>query len=185
MMRILFASLMLAAAPAHAASGPVFSLANTNFTVLIAFLLFVGILIYFKVPAMLTGLLDKRAAKIQQDLEEARRLREDAKALVASYDRKLREAKEQVERIVSNAQTEASAAAEAAKADLARSIARKLQAAEEQIAAAEGAAIRAVRERAVAVAVAAAGDVLAKQLSSEGSGDLIDSSIMEVGKRLN
>lgn len=184
-MRYILALPMLAAAPAHAASGPFFSLANTNFTVLIAFLLFVGVLVYFKVPAMLSGLLDKRAAKIQQDLDEARRLREEAKALVASYDRKLREAKEQVERIVTNAQAEAKAAAEAAKADLARSIARKLQAAEEQITAAEGAAIRAVRERAVAVAVAAAGDVLASQLSNEGSGAMIDASIAEVGKRLN
>jgi len=184
-MRYILATLMLAALPAHAASGPFFSLANTNFTVLIAFLLFVGVLVYFKVPAMLSGLLDKRADKIQHDLDEARRLREDAKALVASYDRKLREAREQVERIVSNAQDEAKAAAEAAKADLARSIARKLQAAEEQISAAEGAAIRAVRERAVAVAVAAAGDVLARQLASDGSGALIDASIAEVGKRLN
>lgn len=184
-MRYILASLLMSAVPAHAASGPFFSLANTNFTVLIAFLIFVGVLVYLKVPAMLTGLLDKRAARIQQDLEDARRLREEAKALVASYDRKLKDAREQVERIVTTAQAEAKAAAEAAKADLARSIARKLQAAEEQIAAAEGAAIREVRERAVAIAVSAAGDVLAKQLANDGAGALIDASIAEVGKRLN
>ncbi|MFN3293646.1 MAG: F0F1 ATP synthase subunit B [Gemmobacter sp.] len=184
-MRYILPSLLLAALPAHAASGPFFSLANTNFTVLIAFVIFIGVLVYFKVPGMLTGMLDKRAAKIQQDLDEARRLREEAKALVASYDRKLKEARDQVERIVANAQADAKAAAEAAKADLARSIARKLQAAEEQIAAAEGSAIREVRERAIAVAIAAAGDVLAKQTTGESAAALIDASIAEVGKRLN
>ena len=176
---------LAAAVPAQAASGPFFSLANTNFTVLIAFVIFVGVLVYFKVPGMLGGLLDKRAARIQQDLDEARKLREEAKALVASYDRKLKEAKEQVERIVANAESEAKAAAEAAKADLARSIARKLQAAEEQIGAAEGAAIREVRERAIAVAVAAAGDVLAKQMTGDSAAAMIDASIAEVGQRLN
>ncbi|MDP2086550.1 MAG: ATP F0F1 synthase subunit B [Gemmobacter sp.] len=184
-MRYVLPLLMLAAVPAHAATGPFFSLANTNFTVLIAFLIFIGVLVYFKVPGLLAGLLDKRAAKIQDDLETARRLREDAKTLVASYDRKLKEAKEQVERIVANAQIEAQAAAEAAKADLARSIARKMQAAEEQIAAAEAAVIREVRERAIAVAIAAAGDVLSKQITGDSAGALIDASIAEVGKRLN
>lgn len=184
-MRYTIPALVAFTTPAHAASGPFFSLGNTDFTVLIAFLLFISVLVYFKVPALLSGLLDKRAAKIQQDLETARRLREEAKALVASYDRKLREAREQVDRIVANAQTDAKAAAEAAKADLARSISRKLQAAEEQIAAAETAAIREVRERAVAVAVAAAGDVMAKQMTAENAGSLIDASIAEVGQRLN
>jgi len=176
---------LLVAAPANAASGPFFSLGNTDFTVLIAFLLFVGVLVYFKVPALLAGLLDKRAERIQGDLETARRLRDEAKALVASYDRKLREANEQVARIVQGAQVDAKAAAEAAKADLARSIARKLQAAEEQIAAAETAVIRDVRERAIAVAVAAAGDILAKQMTAESAGSMLDASIAEVGQRLN
>jgi F-type H+-transporting ATPase subunit b len=184
-MRYILPSLLLAALPAHAASGPFFSLANTNFTVLIAFVIFVGVLLYFKVPAMLTGMLDKRAARIQQELDEARRLREEAKALVASYDRKLKEARDQVERIVANAQADAKAAAEAAKADLARAIARKMQAAEEQIAAAESAAIREVRERAIAVAIAAAGDVLARQTTGEAAAALIDASIAEVARRLH
>jgi F-type H+-transporting ATPase subunit b len=184
-MRYLSLPLILLALPAQAASGPFFSLGNSDFTVLIAFLLFIGILVYFKVPTLLTGLLDKRAEKIQQDLAEARKLREEAKALVASYDRKLKEAKEQVERIVAAAQVDAQASADAAKADLARSIARKLATAEEQIGAAEAAAVRAVRERAVSVAIAAAGDVLGKQMSGDGAAELIDSSIVEVGKRLN
>lgn len=185
MRNIIVPALLVAAAPAHAASGPFFTLQNTNFSVLVAFLIFVGILVYFKVPGLLFGLLDKRAAKIRQDLETARQLREEAKALVASYDRKLKEAKEQVERIVSGARADAQAAADSAKADLAASIARKLQAADEQIGAAEASAVREVRERAIAIAVSAASDVLAKQLSAQGAGSLIDASIAEVGKRLN
>ena len=185
MRHLLPALILVAAAPAHAASGPFFSLQNTNFSVLIAFLIFVGILVYFKVPGMLTGMLDNRATKIREDLETARRLHEEAKALVASYDRKLKEAREQVERIVAGAQADAQAAADAAKAELAASIARKLQAAEEQIAAAEASAVREVRERAVAVAVSVAGDLLSQNLAASGAGSLIDSSIREVGQRLN
>jgi len=54
----------LLASPALAASGPFFSLRNTDFVVLLGFLLFLGVLVYFKVPQMLTGQLDKRAAGI-------------------------------------------------------------------------------------------------------------------------
>lgn len=174
-----------AALPAHAASGPFFSLGNSDFTVLIAFLLFVGVLVYFKVPALLAGLLDKRAANIQSELDTARQLRDEAKTLLASYERKSREVKSQVERIISSASEDARIAADAAKEDLKRSIARRLQAAEDQIASAEAAAVREVRERAVSVAVAAAGDILAKQMTAESAGVLVDQAIAEVGAKLH
>ena len=57
-----------------AATGPFFSLQNTNFVVLVAFLCFIGILVYMKVPAKLTGMLDARAATIKAELDEARAL---------------------------------------------------------------------------------------------------------------
>ena len=76
--------LALLASPAMAASGPFFSLQNTNFVVLIAFIAFVGILIYMKVPAKLTGMLDARAATIKAELDEARALREEAKSILAT-----------------------------------------------------------------------------------------------------
>ena len=176
----------LFATPALAAGdGPFFSLGNSDFTVLIAFLLFVGVLVYFKVPALITGILDKRAETISKELETARQLRDEAKALLASYERKSREAKDQVERIIMSATDDAKAAAEAAKVDLARSIERRMQQATDQIAAAEQSAVREVRERAVAVAIAAAGDVLAKQMTAESAGEMIDKSITEIGARLN
>ncbi len=180
-------ALALAAAPgaAQAASGPFFSLGNTDFVVLLAFLLFVGVLVYFRVPGLLGGLLDKRAAQIRADLGEARALREEAQALLASYERKSREVKDQAERIVAQARDDAKAAADLAKDELRRGITRRLAAAEEQIQAAEDAAVRAVRDRAIAVAVAAAGDVIARQMTEERGAALIDGAITQVEKRLN
>jgi F-type H+-transporting ATPase subunit b len=178
-------TLALAATPALAAEGPFFSLGNSDFTVLIAFLLFIGILIKFKVPGLLVGMLDKRADGIAKELETARQLRDEAKALLASYERKSREVKDQIERIILTASDDAKVAAEAAKADLARSIERRMQQATDQIAAAEQSAVREVRERAVTVAIAAASDVLAKQITAESAVALIDQSISEIGARLN
>ncbi|NNL17220.1 MAG: ATP F0F1 synthase subunit B, partial [Boseongicola sp.] len=59
MTRIITLIAMVAATPAFAAKGPFFSLANTDFIVLISFAIFIGVLLYFKVPGMLTGMLDK------------------------------------------------------------------------------------------------------------------------------
>ena len=115
---VLFA---LMASPALAASGPFFSLRNTDFIVTLAFLVFIGILIYYKVPGIVGGLLDKRAEGIRADLEEARRLREEAQEIYASYERRQREVKGQADEIVANAKREAIAQADKAKADLATS----------------------------------------------------------------
>ncbi len=127
---------LTAATPAFAASGPFFSLGNTDFIVLMAFILFVLVLLKFKVPSMLSGMLDKRADGIRSELEEARALREEAQTILASYERKQKEVQEQADRIVAQAKTDAGAAAEQAKADLAVSIERRLAAAGEQIASA-------------------------------------------------
>ena len=82
-MKKLIALLALTASPAFAAGGPFFSLHNTNFVVLLAFIVFVGILLYAKVPAKIGGLLDARAVQIKAELDEARALREEAKALLS------------------------------------------------------------------------------------------------------
>ncbi len=179
--------LALAASPALAAGKdvPFFSLQNSNFVVLIAFLLFIGLLVYLGVPKKIVGLLDARAAQIKADLDEARALREEAKSVLASYERKQKDVAEQTERIIANAKDEAMAAAAQAKADLKVAIARRLQAAEEQIASAEASAVREVRERAVAVAVAAAGDILAKQMTADAAKASIDAAIDQVGAKLH
>lgn len=176
---------MLPAAPALAADGPFFSLHNSEFVVLIAFLIFVGVVIYVGVPKMLGAALDKRAAQIRGELDEARTLREEAQELLASYERKSREVTEQAERIVAHAREEAASAAEQAKADLKQSLARRLKAADEQIASAEAAAVKEVRDRAVQVAIAAAGEAVAKSMTASEANGLIDSAIKEVETKLH
>jgi F-type H+-transporting ATPase subunit b len=191
MNKLLVPAFALAAAPAFAAGddytpGYGFtSLFNTDFVVLIGFLLFLAILFYFNVPAMLGGMLDKRAEGIRSELDEARALREEAQTLLASYERKQREVADQSQRIVAAAKADAEAAAEKARADLQVSIARRLQAAEDQIANAEGKAIKQVRDRAVDMAIAAAGDAIAKSMSGADANGLVLSSIEEVERRLH
>jgi F-type H+-transporting ATPase subunit b len=177
--------LALLATPAFAAKGPFFSLGNTDFVVLLGFLSFIALLVYLKVPAKLMGMLDARAASIKAELDEARALREEAKSILATYERRQKEVAEQAERIVASAREEALAAAEQAKAELKRSIARRMAAATEQIASAEAAAIRQVREQAVTVAVSAAGDVLARQMTADAAAASIDAAIAQVEARLH
>ncbi len=158
---------------------------NTDIVVGLGFLIFIGILVYFGVPRLLGGKLDARAAEIRSDLDEARALREEAQSLLASYERKQKEVAEQAEQIVTAARSDAEAAAEAAKADIRRSVERRLATATEQIAAAENAAVRQVKDRAVAVAIAAAGDVIGRNMKDDAADALIDAAIGEVGAKLH
>ncbi|WP_095588431.1 F0F1 ATP synthase subunit B [Actibacterium ureilyticum] len=185
MKKLITLAMIAAASPALAASGPFFSLKNTDFVVLLAFLLFIGVLIYMKVPSTLGAMLDKRAEGIRAELDEARALREEAQTLLASYERKQQEVTEQSERIVAHAKEEAELAATEAKKDLEASIARRLQAAQDQIASAEAAAVKEVRDTAVTVAVSAASDVIAKGMTAQDGAGLIDAAIAEVKSKLH
>ena len=179
------AALMLAT-PAFAAGGePFFSLRSTEFVVTVAFLLFIGVLIYFKVPGLIGAQLDKRAAGIKKDLDDARALHDEARSILSSYERKQKEVQEQAAKIVETAKREAMAAADQAKADLKASITRRLAAAEDQIASAEAAAVREVRDRAVNIAVAAAGELIAEKMSKADKNGLIDAAIGEVESKLH
>lgn len=173
------------ATPAFAASGPFFSLKNTDFVVLLGLIVFLGILIYFKVPGLLGGMLDKRADDIKSELEEARRLREEAQTLLASYERKQKEVQEQADRIVAAAKEEAATAAEKARGDLEKSVARRLAAAQEQIASAQASAVKEVRDQAVSIAVAASRDVIAKQMTATEANKLIDDAIGQIETKLH
>lgn len=179
--------LALLAGPAAAAPGDYgfFSLRNTDFIVLLAFLGFIGILVYYKVPGLIGGLLDKRAEGIRNDLDEARRLREEAQEIYASYERRSREVKTQADQIVANAKREAEAQAAKAREDLSRSIDRRLQAAQDQIASAENDAVRAIRNSAVQASIAAAADILAQQVRAGDRSAGIDDAIEDVARRLN
>lgn len=178
-------ALAVMAAPAYAATGPFFSLGNTDFVVLLAFIVFVGVLVYFGVPGMLTGLLDKRAEGIQGELNEAKALREEAQSLLASFERKAKEVEGQAERIVAQAKEEAAAGAEQAKKDLEVAIERRLAAAEDRISNAEASALKDVKDRAVSVAIAAAAEVLQAQKSDETLAASADAAIEVVKAKLH
>ena len=158
---------------------------DTNIVVSIAFVAFVILLAYFGVHRMLFRMLDDRAAKIRDEIDEARRLREEAQSMLASYERRQREVEDQAEAIVRKAHQEAEEAAEQAKAEIAASVERRLKAAEEQIAQAEQGAVRAVRNRAVQVAVSAAEDMLRARMDDDRAAAMVDSAIETVGQRLN
>lgn len=185
MKQLLTLAFALSASPALAATGPFVSLHNTNFIVLLAFIVFIGVLIYFKVPGMVAGMLDRRAEDIKADLDEARALREEAQAILASYERKQKDVAEQADLIVEHAKRDAADAAEAAKQDLKASIARRIAAAEEQIKSAQNAAVKEVRDTAVSVAVGAAKDLIAKQMTAAEGNKLIEDAITDVETKLH
>ncbi len=175
----------LAAGPAMAAEGPFISLGNTDFVVLLAFLLFIAVLFYYNVPSLIMGMLDKRADGIKTELEEARSLREEAQTLLASYKRKQKDVQEQADRIVAAAKEDAQRAADQARADLATSLERRIAGAEEQIGSAQAAAIKEVRDQAAMIAIAVAREVIAKQMTAAEANRLIDDGIAQADAKLH
>ena len=190
MKRIVILTSILAAGPAAAASKNPFSpefysLANTDFVVLLGFIAFVALLAYLGVHKLIFKALDDRAETIKNELDEARALREEAQALLSSYQRKQKEVSEQADRIVAQAREEASMAAEQGKADIEESVARRLAAAAEQIEAAQAGAVKDVRDTAITVASQAAQAVIAKQMTAASANDLIEAAISEVDQKLH
>jgi F-type H+-transporting ATPase subunit b len=153
--------------------------------VLLGLLVFIGILIYMKVPGMLVAALDKRADKIRSDLEEARRLREEAEALLADYRKKTGNAAAEAEAIIAQARREAEALSSEAKTRIEDYVARRTRAVEQRIAQAETQAIAEVKSRAIDVAAAAAGRILAERAKGKSGEQLVARSIDAVRKNLN
>lgn len=186
MLRFVIPVLLLASPAVAAVEGkPFFSLYNTDLIVLAAFIIFVGVLVYAKVPGKVTGFLDQRSDSIKAELDEARRLREEALELHASFERKQAEVKEEAARIVEKAKADAELAAEQTKADIEASIARRLKAAEDRIASAEATALRQVRDQATSVAIAAAGSVIARGMDDARGDKLVADAIKAAGENLH
>lgn len=158
---------------------------NSTIMVGISFVIFLGILGYLGVHKFLAKALDERAAKIRAELDEARALREEAQKTFAEFERKQKEVAGLADEIVAHARAEAEQAAEKAREDLKVSIARRLKAADEQIALAEAEAVKAVKDRAVTVAVAAAADVLKAKLGADQAAGLVDTAIEDVAAKLH
>lgn len=156
-----------------------------EFWVLVAFIIFFAIIFYLKVPAQLTGALDKRAEAIKKELDEARLLREEAQTLLADYQKKSREAEEEAKSIIEQARREAELLAAETEKQLAESVARRSKMAEDKIARAEAQALAEVRGSAVDAAMMAAEKILAGKVTGAKSDDLIKQSLADIKAKLN
>lgn len=161
------------------------ALSTAEFWVAVSFVGFILLILYFKVPGMVTEALDKRAAQIKEELDEARKLREEAQAMLADYERKQRDAEKEAESIIKLAQEEAEALAEETRENLKASLERRAQLAEDKIARAEEQALGEVRAAAVNVAIAAAEQIIEKKMTPVASKKLVDQSIKDLKTKLN
>ncbi|MCO4318524.1 F0F1 ATP synthase subunit B [Phyllobacterium sp. 21LDTY02-6] len=158
---------------------------DATFYALVGLIIFLALVVYLKVPGTVGKSLDARADKIRDELEEARRLREEAQSLLAEYQRKRKEAEKEAGEIVAIAQREAHGLLDEAKQKTEEYVARRTKLAEQKIAQAELEAVNEVRATAVDVAIAAAGKVLADKVDAKTSAELFKSSLTEVKSRLN
>ncbi|SOD99692.1 F0F1 ATP synthase subunit B [Caenispirillum bisanense] len=158
--------------------------ADPTFWVAIALLL---VIVAFARPVLraITAGLDTRAAQIRTKLEEARKLREDAQALLAEYQRKQRDALGEAEDIIAHAKAEAERVRADAEVALEESIRRREQQAMERIANAEAEALRQVRNQAVDIAIAAAGRLLQDNLPAAKADALVEQTIRDLPAKLH
>ncbi len=160
-------------------------MADPTFWVAVSFFLFLGLVVYFKVPKLVARALDERAETIRAELDEATRLREEAQALYAEYERRQRDAEKEAQSIVTQAEAEAERLAAETKIKLDELLERRTAQAEDKIARAETLALDEVRLAAAAAAITAAEKVIEKSLTKTKSAALIDASIDELAMRLN
>jgi F-type H+-transporting ATPase subunit b len=153
--------------------------------VTLAFVVFVGVLVYVGVPKLVTKALDERAARIKAELDEARKLKDEAAQLLAEYERRRHEAESEAEGIISGAKAEAELMAIEAKAKIEEFVARRTKMAETKIAQAEAQAAADVRIAAAEAAVAAAERILTQEAKGERANALIAKGIEDVRKKLN
>lgn len=149
-----------------------------------ALVVFLGVIIYLKVPGMITKALDGQINKIEAELAEAERLRAEAKALLEDYQRRRESAEKEAEGIVAAARDEAFRLTAEAGTALDTLIARRTKAVEDKIAQAESAAVAEVRARSADLAIEAARVLLERQMSTKGDA-LVEQSIKDVADRLN
>ena len=159
--------------------------AEPEFWVAVAFLIFVGILVYVGVPKMLLGALDDRAKRVQAELDEARRLKEEAQKLLAEYKAKQRQADEEAVAIIEGAKAEAERIAAESKTKMEEFVARRTKMAETKIAQAEAQAVADVRAAAAEAAVTAAEKILTSTVKGKVADDLLARGIGDVKTKLN
>lgn len=160
-------------------------LEDASFWALVALVLFLGLMVYIKVPATVTGILDKRAETVRTELDDARRLREEAQALLAEYQRKGREAETEAEEIIDQAKREAAALTSETSRRLDEYVESRTKMAEQKIAQAEAQALLEVRALSADVSIAAAERILGAKVQGAAADALIGRAIGDVKSKLN
>ncbi|HEY0833464.1 MAG TPA: F0F1 ATP synthase subunit B [Azospirillum sp.] len=155
-----------------------------EFWVAIAFVIFMA-LVWKKASAAINGLLDGRAEKIRAELDEARRLHQDAKATLEAYKRRQGDALKEAESIVVHAREEAERIRAQSTRDLEAALKRRENQAVDRIAQAEAAALAEVRNLTVDIAIAASRRILSTGIQPAQADKLIDQAIQELPKHLH
>ncbi len=158
---------------------------EAEFWVAIGFLIFIAVLLKLGVHRTVLGALDSRTARIQSELDEARRLREEAMAILAQYQRKRHEAEDEAQTIILNAKAEGERLATEARQKVEEFVARRTKMAETKIAQAEAQALAEVRSAAADAAVAAAEKILVQSSKGQVADDLIAQGIRDLKAKLN
>lgn len=158
---------------------------DETFFAFLSLIIFLGLIVYLKVPGMMAKSLDDRADQIRNDLAEAKRLREEAQHLLAEYQRKRKEAEADAANIVAAAQREAEMLTAEARKKTEEFVANRTALSEQKIKQAEADAMKAVRSAAVDLAIAAAESVLAKKADGHVQSTLFNDAVGEVKSRLN
>jgi F-type H+-transporting ATPase subunit b len=151
----------------------------------IALVIFLAVVIYIKVPGMIAKSLDARAAKISSELDEARKLRDEAQQLLGQFQRKRKEAEQEAADIVAAAKREAEQLAAEAHKKTEDYVTRRTALAEQKIGQAEREAISEVRSSAVDIAVEAARTLLAAKVDAKAGADFFKSALQDVKAKLN
>jgi F-type H+-transporting ATPase subunit b len=160
-------------------------LASPETWVLVSFTLFVALLVYYQIPSKIANALDSRADKIKAELDEARRLREEAQSILADYQQKRHDAEKEAEDIIAMARNESHAFAEQSKQSLKVSLERRMKLAEEKITRAEEQAVKDIRSRSADIAIIAAESIIARELQGKSAEDLVTQGIKDVSAKLN
>lgn len=157
---------------------------DPEFWVAVAAAIFIAV-VWKPARKALVGGLDARAARIRAELDEARKLRDEAEQLLAQYRTKEREAAAEAQAIIAHARDEAERIAAQSSRDLQQALARRQRLAEERIAQAEAKAVDEIRAAAVDVAIAAAREVIAADVDEARAGELLDAAIAALPQRLH
>jgi F-type H+-transporting ATPase subunit b len=158
---------------------------DATFFATVGLVLFFVLLAKLGVHTKLLGFLDKRAVSIENELAEARRLREEAQSLLAEYQRKREAAEKEAENIVASAKAEAQRLAENTRIAMQDAVARRTKMAEDKIALAEADALKQVKTAASLAAITAAENILKAKVQGGTASDILDKAISDVAERLN